>query len=58
MGRFDGKIVLLAGGDGISTGTAQRLADEGAAIIVGDINLDAANKMANRSKVTVTGPWR
>jgi NAD(P)-dependent dehydrogenase (short-subunit alcohol dehydrogenase family) len=50
MGRFDGKIVLLAGGGGISTGTAQRLADEGAAIIVGDINLDAANKMAEQIK--------
>jgi NAD(P)-dependent dehydrogenase (short-subunit alcohol dehydrogenase family) len=41
--RFEGKVIAIAGGaGGIGTAVSHRVADEGAAVIVGDINfLDA-----------------
>jgi 3-oxoacyl-[acyl-carrier protein] reductase len=41
--RFEGKVaVVTGGGGGIGSATSSRLADEGAAIAVTDLNLDAA----------------
>jgi NAD(P)-dependent dehydrogenase (short-subunit alcohol dehydrogenase family) len=48
MNRFQGKIILLAGAGGISGGTSKRLAEEGAKLVIGDINPDAAQSVAER----------
>ena len=48
MNRFQGKVILLAGAGGISNGTSKRLAEEGAKLIIGDINPDAAHSAAER----------
>lgn len=43
--RFEGKVIAMAGGSGgIGGGVSRRLAQEGAAVLVGDINLEAAQK--------------
>jgi NAD(P)-dependent dehydrogenase (short-subunit alcohol dehydrogenase family) len=40
---LDGKTFVIAGGaTGIGAGTAKRLADEGASVAVGDINIGGA----------------
>jgi len=45
--RLQGRVVILAGGaGGIGTATAQRLASEGAAVVVADIDLNAAREVA------------
>ena len=47
MGRFNGKtIVLTGGGGGIGGATCRRLAGEGGAVAVFDLNLEAAEKVA------------
>jgi NAD(P)-dependent dehydrogenase (short-subunit alcohol dehydrogenase family) len=47
MKRLEGKIAIVAGGaTGIGAGTAERLASEGAAVMIGDINRDLAEKTA------------
>ncbi|MBM3672648.1 MAG: glucose 1-dehydrogenase [Actinobacteria bacterium] len=47
MGRFEGKVAIVTGGAGsIGRATAQRLADEGAAVTVADLDGDAAAKVA------------
>src|SRR5215469_8730865 len=49
MGRLEGKIVIVAGGaTGIGAATAERLASEGAAVMVGDINMAEAEATAAR----------
>ncbi len=49
MRRLDGKIAIVAGGaTGIGAGTAERLASEGAAVMVADINVDQAEATAAR----------
>lgn len=49
MKRLEGKVIMLAGGaGGIGTATSLRLASEGAAVIVGDINGDDARSIAQR----------
>lgn len=41
MSRFDGKVAVITGGSsGIGRAIATRLADEGAEVVVGDINAD------------------
>ena len=42
MGKLEGKVILVAGAGGIGTGLAQRYAEEGARLVLGDINLAAA----------------
>jgi NAD(P)-dependent dehydrogenase (short-subunit alcohol dehydrogenase family) len=46
-GLFDGKVALVTGGaSGIGEATAQRLAAEGASVIVADVNADGAQQVA------------
>jgi NAD(P)-dependent dehydrogenase (short-subunit alcohol dehydrogenase family) len=46
--RLEGKVVVVAGGaGGIGTATCLRLADEGAAVVVGDLNADGASAVAD-----------
>ncbi len=45
--RLDGKVILLSGGaSDIGRATARQLAAEGAAVVVGDVGLDAAEALA------------
>lgn len=47
MGRFDGRVALVTGGaGGIGRATAQLLADEGAHVVIADLNLEAAEAAA------------
>lgn len=49
MERFTGKTALVTGaGSGIGRAIAERLGDEGAAVAVSDINLDAAEQTAKQ----------
>ncbi|HST84499.1 MAG TPA: SDR family oxidoreductase [Kineosporiaceae bacterium] len=49
MKGLNGKRIIVAGGaSGIGAATAERLAAEGAAVVVGDINIDAAEATARR----------
>ena len=49
MRRLDGKIMIVAGGaTGIGAATCERLASEGAAVMVGDINMAEAQVTAAR----------
>ncbi|MDX3746548.1 SDR family NAD(P)-dependent oxidoreductase [Streptomyces sp. AK08-02] len=42
------RIVIAGGGNGIGAGTAERLAAEGATVVIGDIDVDAAQATAKR----------
>lgn len=42
MGRLAGKVAVIAGAGGIGNATARRLVDEGCAVMLGDIDADAA----------------
>jgi NAD(P)-dependent dehydrogenase (short-subunit alcohol dehydrogenase family) len=43
--RFDGKVIAMAGGTGgIGSGVSERIAAEGGTVIVGDINMQAAEQ--------------
>lgn len=54
MYRLDGKTFIVAGGaTGIGAGTAERLANEGASVAVGDINITGAAATAER--ITAAG---
>jgi 2-hydroxycyclohexanecarboxyl-CoA dehydrogenase len=47
MGKLENKIAIVTGaGSGIGRGIAEKLAAEGATVIVGDINTDAAHETA------------
>ncbi|MFC4585934.1 SDR family NAD(P)-dependent oxidoreductase [Sphaerisporangium corydalis] len=49
VGRFVDQVVVVAGGaSGIGAATAARLATEGARVIVGDIDIEKAEKVAAR----------
>jgi NAD(P)-dependent dehydrogenase (short-subunit alcohol dehydrogenase family) len=48
VGRLDGKVVIVTGaGHGIGEATARLMAHEGASIVVADIDLGAAERVAN-----------
>ena len=48
MGQLDGKVVLLSGGaSDIGRATARHLAEEGAAVTIGDVTADAAAAVAD-----------
>ncbi|HWY25989.1 MAG TPA: SDR family oxidoreductase [Nevskia sp.] len=47
MSRLSGKILMvIGGGSGIGAATAQRLAQEGATVVVADLDADAAERVA------------
>lgn len=48
MAKLQGKVVMITGGaQGIGEGIARRLASEGAAIVIADLNLDKAKDVAD-----------
>jgi NAD(P)-dependent dehydrogenase (short-subunit alcohol dehydrogenase family) len=51
--RLSGKVIAVAGAGGIGDGIARRLADEGATVVVGDINRDAAAEVVE--DITASG---
>jgi NAD(P)-dependent dehydrogenase (short-subunit alcohol dehydrogenase family) len=54
------RIVIAGGATGIGAATAERLAAEGAAVLIGDINVDAAEATAKRITAaggTATAAW-
>src|SRR5438105_9503126 len=54
MRGLEGKVVVVAGGaGGIGTATSTRLAEEGAHVVVGDVNEAAAKEVADR--ITASG---
>jgi len=56
MRGLKGKVAIVAGGaTGIGAATAIRLAEEGVAVVIGDINQDSAETVA--SKIQATGGW-
>jgi NAD(P)-dependent dehydrogenase (short-subunit alcohol dehydrogenase family) len=49
MGRYDGKVALCAGSaTGMGAETALRLGGEGAKVVIGDVNLEGAQKVADQ----------
>jgi NAD(P)-dependent dehydrogenase (short-subunit alcohol dehydrogenase family) len=51
MKRFEGKVIAIAGGSGgIGGGVSHRLAAEGAVVMVGDFNLEGAERTAAEIK--------
>lgn len=49
MKSLKGKRIIVAGGaTGIGAAAAVRLAEEGASVVVGDLNLDGATQTAGR----------
>lgn len=45
MKRLENKVILVAGAGGIGEGLAKRYAEEGARVVLGDINLPAAEQV-------------
>src|SRR5215203_3904218 len=49
MGRLDGKVAVITGGaSGLGEATVERFAQEGARVVVADLDGDAAAKVAER----------
>src|SRR3954449_3456876 len=48
MGRLEGKVAIVTGAErGVGAATARRMADEGASVVVADINGSAAERVAS-----------
>ena len=47
LNRLDGKVILLAGAGGVGDELARRYAREGASVLVGDIDGDAARRVVD-----------
>ena len=46
-GRLDGKVAIVTGGaSGIGAGTVRRFAEEGARVVVADLNVEAGTQLA------------
>lgn len=56
--RLKDKVILLAGAGGIGTELARRYAQEGAAVVLGDIKLDAADMAAAEANKDTSGEVR
>lgn len=49
MARLEGKVAIITGaGSGVGAATARRMADEGASVVVADINGSAAERVASK----------
>ena len=60
MGRLDGRVaVITGGGDGIGAGIARRFAEEGARVLIAELNENngraTADELAARSEETSPG---
>jgi NAD(P)-dependent dehydrogenase (short-subunit alcohol dehydrogenase family) len=53
MDRLRNKVILVAGGGGIGDELARRYAGEGASVVLGDVNADAARRVAG--EITAAG---
>jgi phosphoglycerate dehydrogenase-like enzyme len=57
MGRLEGKTALITGAaKGLGAAIAQRFAEQGATVIVNDLNAADAQAMARKSEVTRLSP--
>lgn len=53
MNRLQGKVVLVAGAGGIGSALARRYAAEGAQVVLGDVNLAAAQQVVEQIAASV-----